>query len=360
MPRLLSSSLTDHALEWRELPWPLPWETIFGRKAPLALEIGFGNGAFMEEQCLAHPERDHIAVEVSWTAATHLFRRAHRNGITNLRVIVAEAEVVVGLLFAPDSIAEVFVNHPCPWHKARHEDRRLIRKEFLELLADRMQTGAHFLLVTDHDGYAAWATDALEGQKALVSRHATTEIDAIPGRTATKYEKKALDRGESIHYFQWIKQNEPIRVPIQPEHDSHLPPVGSESDDPEAMPTVVLSGGPADDVLFTSHEPIVHQEDHGGVHTVVKLGPVYKEMGRPVWLVETLVQEDRLRQDFTIQTVRLQSGELLVKFASAGRPHPTFGSKRAVWLLSQRLREQHADLKLVRQTVGETVATGAS
>ena len=356
--RPLSTVLHEYLLPWEAQVWPIPWSGVFEREAPLVLEIGFGNGQFLLEQALAHPERNHVGIELSWSGATRLFKRLDKHGITNVRTLLVNAEVALARHFTSESLAEVFVNHPCPWHKARHEDRRLVRKEFLELISNRMQMGAPFLLVTDHDGYAAWATEALEGQKALVSRHATTEIDAIPGRTATKYEKKALDRGESIHYFQWIKESEPISVPIQPQHDSHLP--DSDSDDPEAMPTVVLSGGPADDVLFTSHEPIVHQEDHEGVHTVVKLGPVYKEMGRPVWLVEALVQEDRLRQDFTIQAVRLQSGDLLVKFASAGRPHPTFGSKRAVWLVSQRLREQHADLKLVRQTVGETVAAGAS
>lgn len=358
VPHPLPTSLSEHAILWRELPWPLPWEQIFGRRAPLALEIGFGNGAFLEEQALAHPERDHVGVEVSWTAATHLFRRIHKRGLTNVRVLVADADVVLGLLFAPASIDEVFVNHPCPWPKARHEERRLIRPPFVSLMANRMKPGAPFLLVTDHDDYAAWATEVLEGQDALTSRHATTEITSIPGRTPTKYERKALDRGESIHYFEWKKVREPDSVPAQPQHDPYFaeePSLGS-AEETDSMPTVVLSGGPADEVMFDGYTPSTYQKTHAGVHTVVKLDAIYKELGRPVWLIDTLVLEDKLRQEFALQVVRLPSKELLIKLAAPGRPHPTHGAKRAVWLLGEWLREKHPSFSLVRQTVGENAA----
>ena len=354
VPQPLSNSLSEHAILWRELPWPLPWESVFGRRAPLALEIGFGNGAFLEEQARAHPERDHVGVEVSWTAATHLFRRIQRSGLTNIRVLVAEADVVLGLLFAPGTIEEVFVNHPCPWPKARHEERRLIRPQFLSLVANRMRAGAYFLLVTDHDAYAAWAAEALEGQRALVSRHATTEVSAIAGRTPTKYEQKALDRGEAIHYFQWRKEREPETLPPQPQHDPFEP------EQPTAMPTVVLSGGPDADSLFENFESSIHQEEHPpgpeAVHTVIKFSAVYRELGAEVWMIDTLVLENRLRQEFSLQVVRRRGGELLIKFAAAGRPHPTWGAKRAVWLLAERLRDMHPSFELVRQTVGEEAA----
>ena len=75
MPRPLSRSLEDHVLDWRASSWPVAWPTVFGREAPLALEIGFGNGQFLVEQAAEHPERDHVGIELSWSGATRLFKR---------------------------------------------------------------------------------------------------------------------------------------------------------------------------------------------------------------------------------------------------------------------------------------------
>src|SRR5262245_10036270 len=95
MVRSLARALSDYAVEWQAVPWPIRWDAVFGRAAPLVLEIGFGNGAFLAEQARAHPERDHVGIELSWTAATYLFRRLRAAGLGNVRVLVGDAEVLV-------------------------------------------------------------------------------------------------------------------------------------------------------------------------------------------------------------------------------------------------------------------------
>ncbi|NOT32284.1 MAG: tRNA (guanosine(46)-N7)-methyltransferase TrmB, partial [Planctomycetes bacterium] len=139
MGRSLSRALADYVVDWQREPWPIRWSAVFGRTAPLVLELGFGNGAFLVEQARAHPERDHVGIELSWTAATHLLRRLRAAQLGNARALLGEAEVLVRWPFALDSLSEVIVNHPCPWPKTRHYGRRLLTRGFLELLAERMR-----------------------------------------------------------------------------------------------------------------------------------------------------------------------------------------------------------------------------
>src|SRR5262245_3260095 len=201
MARPLYRSLFESVVDWQRQPWPIPWSDVFTRAAPLALEIGFGNGAFLAEQARAHPERDHVGIELSWTSATHLFRRLQRAGVSNVRILLGDAEALVHHLFGPEVLCEVFVNHPCPWPKTRHVERRLLARGFLALLAERMLHGARLHVVTDHAEYARWLGEELGGQRALASAHAAIEAPAPAGRTPTKYQLKAMAQGIPIHFF---------------------------------------------------------------------------------------------------------------------------------------------------------------
>lgn len=339
MARPLSVSLQDHVLEWAQLPWPADWSACFGRRAPLALEIGFGNGDFLVREALAHPERDHLGIELSWTAATHLFRRLGQAGCTNVRVLLGDAEALVEQLFAPATLDEVFVNHPCPWPKARHHERRLLRRDFLATLAARMRPGAPLTIVTDHAEYAAWLHDELAAEASLASRHATVEVAAIAGRAPTKYQLKAMAQGIPIHFFEWQKRPDaPATVP-------------SPSAPSPAMPTLTLTGARPGLDLFADFRPQRFREQERGIEVIVRLQAVYRRPDRPVWLVETFVQEDRLRQMFALDVV-LRDEQVLIKPSVMGQPYPTHGVKRAVWCAAMWLRARHPGLAVTHESLG--------
>lgn len=340
MPRPLSAALQAHVVEWARRPWPLDWATVFGRTAPLALEIGFGNGAFLVEQALAHPERDHLGIELSWTAARHLFRRLTQAGCTNVRVLLGDAEALVAELFAPEALSEVYVNHPCPWPKARHHERRLLRRDFLAVLAARMRAGAPLLIVTDHADYAAWLHGELAAEPRLASRHATVEVAAIAGRRPTKYQLKAMAQGIPIHYFEWWKRPDAAPEPPRAPAPAPLP-----------MPTLTLTGADPERELFPEFRPLRFRENAQGVEVIVKLLAIYRRPDQPVWLVETFVQEDRLRQMFALDVVQ-RGHEVLVKPSVLGDPYPTHGVKRAVWCVAAWLRARHAGLELTHECLG--------
>jgi tRNA (guanine-N7-)-methyltransferase len=340
MPRPLSVALKDHVVEWTGRPWPLDQAGIFGRHAPLALEIGFGNGAFLVEQALAHPERDHLGIELSWTAATHLFRRLGQAGCRNVRVLLGDAEALVAGLLAPDALSEVFVNHPCPWPKARHHERRLLRRDFLALLSSRMRPGAPLTIVTDHAEYAAWLHGELAAEATLTSRHATVEVGSIAGRTPTKYQRKAMAQGIPIHYFEWQKRADVAPAPPHAPAPPELP-----------MPTLTLTGAAPGTDLFQDFRPLRFREQERGIEVIVKFLAVYRRPDQPVWLVETFVQENRLRQMFALDVVQ-RGTKLLVKPSALGQPYPTHGVKRAVWCAATWLRWRHAGLVLTHESLG--------
>ncbi len=339
MTRPLSALLQQHLVDWQRCPWPPDWAAIFGRRAALALEIGFGNGDFLVREALLHPERDHVGIELSWTAATHLFRRLERARATNVRVVLADAEVALRHLFASAALSEVFVNHPCPWPKARHHQRRLLQPAFLALLAERMRPEAKLTVVTDHAAFAAWLGEVLAAGTAFESCHATAEVASIPDRAPTKYERKALAQGIPIHYFEWRR----TRASASP-----APSARSELE----MPSLTLRGPHDGERLFAGFEPRIFREQAAGVEVVVKLEALIRGAREGVWLLEVLVQEDKLRQEFGVLVVERPPDGLLIRLADMGRPHPTHGVRRALWFVARVLAERHPGLEIRQENLG--------
>ena len=360
--RALSTAIRDLLVDWRGVAWPVDWAECFGRRAPLTLEIGFGNGEFLAMEAREHPERDYVGIELSWSAVRRLFRRLERRRLDaaaappNVRVLMADAAVALRHLFAAESLDEVVANHPCPWPKARHLERRLFDREFLSLLATRMAPGARLTLVTDHQAYAEWLGDELAAQTALASCHATIEAPGIPGRRTTKYQRKAMAEGVAIHYFEWERSAAPDPVPagaLEARDRIHQGPTAL------AMPSVTLRGSFDREHLFQGFEPQLLRETHEGVDVVVRLLGTYRGDDGRTWLVETLVLEDGLRQEFASLVSARGPEELIVLLSGLGRPHPTHGVKRAVWLVGRWLRERHPGLTVAHENVGLAAASGS-
>ena len=117
------------------------------------------------------------------------------------------------------------------------------------------------------------------------------------------------------------------------------------------MPTLTLSGAVASTELFRAFSPVLFRERHEGLEVVVKLQAVYQRIDRAAWLVEALVHEGRLAQQFGIDVVA-RDATLLVKPSVLGQPYPTHGVKRAIWCVSQWLRSRYADLAVQHESLG--------
>jgi len=357
--RSLSQQLLHYLVDWRDSPWPIDWESLFGRNAPLSLEIGFGNGTFLAGQARSRPDRNHIGIELSWSAATRLFQRLEKAGVENARVLLIDAEAALQHLFLPESLTEVFANHPCPWPKARHGERRLFASPFLDLLTSRMRLGSRLTVVTDHAEYAQWLGEMLEGHPALTSCHPGIEAPELPGRQPTKYQRKAMAEGIPIHYFEWTKQAEPEGL-IAPAHRDQVDGAGSRDARTwyDSMPTISLRGDYDRKLLLADFQPLTLRETVDNIEIAVRLSGAFRREEPPMWLVECFVSEGKLRQEFAIMVIERKANELFLKLSGLGRPHPTFGVKLAIAGLGRVLMENDPKLTIVHENLGaEALAT---
>ena len=171
---------------------PLDPVAAFGRRAPLVVEVGSGMGEATAAMAAADPDRDVLAVEVHTPGLGNLLRLVEAAGLTNVRVVEADAREVLRDLLAPGSVDEVRVFFPDPWPKARHAKRRLVSSEFADLVADRLRPGGRLHVATDWPAYADRAA-------AVLQAHAADEVVSRErgARPVTRVEQRGTDAGRA-------------------------------------------------------------------------------------------------------------------------------------------------------------------
>ena len=125
------------------------WDAVFGRSAPLHVEIGCGNGFFLSSFAAAHPEYNVIGLEIRYKRTVLSTRKLLTAGVQNARVVRYDATCLEDL-FEPASLSGLYVNHPDPWPKDRHEKHRLIALPFLRDAALYLRPGAPLRVKSDH------------------------------------------------------------------------------------------------------------------------------------------------------------------------------------------------------------------
>jgi tRNA (guanine-N7-)-methyltransferase len=193
---------------------------LFGRTAPVTLEIGFGNGDNLAALATAHPEQDFLGIEVHTPGVGSLLRMAAANGSTNLRVIEQDAVEVLRERIAPDSLAAILVLFPDPWHKKRHHKRRLVSREFAELAASRLAPGGTLQLATDWVPYAEQMLEVLDATPTLANRAGVGRyVPRNPGRIRTRFEARGERLGHEVRdlCYERVTSNG-IPAPAAPRH----------------------------------------------------------------------------------------------------------------------------------------------
>jgi tRNA (guanine-N7-)-methyltransferase len=171
--------------------------SIFGRSAPITLEIGFGNGESLATMAQAEPERDFLGIEVHRPGVGHLLQRIEALRLTNLRVMCHDAVEVLKHQIPPGSLDTVQIFFPDPWHKKRHHKRRIIQPAFVALLAARMRPGGVLHLATDWEDYAQHMLEVLEASPQL--RNTASGFAPRPAhRPPTKFEERGQRLGHGV------------------------------------------------------------------------------------------------------------------------------------------------------------------
>jgi tRNA (guanine-N7-)-methyltransferase len=183
----------------------LDFGSAFGRTAPTILEIGFGMGGTTAEIAAGMPDKNFIGVEVHTPGVGSLLKLIGEQGLTNLRLIQHDAVEVITHMIAPESLAGVHIFFPDPWHKARHNKRRLIQPPFVNLLASRVASGGYIHCATDWEDYAQQMLEVLSGEPAL--RNTADGYAPRPDyRPVTKFENRGLKLGHGVWDLVFIKR----------------------------------------------------------------------------------------------------------------------------------------------------------
>jgi len=184
-------------------PAPLDAAGWFGRCAPLVLEIGCGSGTSTLAMATEEPGVDVIAVEVYRRGLAQLLCAMDREQVGNIRLVRANALVVLDQLLGSGSLTGVRVFFPDPWPKARHHKRRFLQPGTLGLIADRLVPGGVLHVATDHAGYAEHIADVGAGEPRLRRTAGGGHLPISIARPATKYETKARQAGSPVTEFIW-------------------------------------------------------------------------------------------------------------------------------------------------------------
>jgi tRNA (guanine-N7-)-methyltransferase len=131
----------------------LDWAAIFGREAPVILELGCGNARYTLMSALARPECDHIAVDVLPVVIRYATRRANQRGLSNTRFIVKDAQSFMSDYVAESSVQEIHLYHPQPFHDPRRAHLRLVTPRFLADVHRALAPGGLFVIQTDNPDY---------------------------------------------------------------------------------------------------------------------------------------------------------------------------------------------------------------
>jgi len=171
---------------------PLDLPGVFGRHAPVVLEVGFGMGEATAEMAAAQLDHDVLAVDVHTPGHGNLLRLVEHERLTNVRVASGDARVLLAEMLPSASLAAVRVFFPDPWPKARHAKRRLVTPDFAALVADRLAPGGLLHVATDIEAYAAEARAVLTAAPGL-------EPADPPWRATTRFERRGAREGRPSH-----------------------------------------------------------------------------------------------------------------------------------------------------------------
>jgi len=171
---------------------PLDLPALFGRRAPVVLEVGPGMGEATARMAAAEPGTDLLTVDVHTPGHGNLLKLVEAAGLSNVRVGAGDALVLLRRMLAPESLAGVRVFFPDPWPKARHTKRRLVTPAFVALVASRLVPSGTLHVATDWPDYASQV-------ERVVRQAPAFELGGRLPRPRTRFEQQGLDAGRTAY-----------------------------------------------------------------------------------------------------------------------------------------------------------------
>ena len=175
----------------------LDLDAVLGRSAPKILEIGFGMGESTAAIALAHLENDYLALEVHTPGVGSLLKQIEEKQLVNIRIIQHDAVEVLRDMLMDNVLDGVHIFFPDPWHKTRHNKRRLIQSPFVSQLVQKLKSGGYIHVATDWQDYAEQILAVLSAEPLL--QNTSENYSPRPAyRPLTKFEQRGLKLGHGV------------------------------------------------------------------------------------------------------------------------------------------------------------------
>ena len=205
-----SGRITESQRRAFETHWPnyglelvtgkLNTESIFGSAAFVVVEIGFGMGDSLLQMAEASPHQHFIGIEVYPPGVGSIMKRAHATQLKNLRVYLADANDVIEECFGENTIDRLQLFFPDPWHKKKHNKRRIVTPSFVQLVRSRLVLNGVFHMSTDWEAYAEQMLEIMEQSDGYLNCAGAGNFSEKPDyRPLTKFEL----RGERLGHNVW-------------------------------------------------------------------------------------------------------------------------------------------------------------
>lgn len=196
----------QHALQEYEAHYCLDpaqqydYAQVFGRQAPLIVEIGFGNGESLAAMAAANPDCDYIGIEVHRPGVGQLLLRLEQQQLRNVRVYCHDAVEILDRHVADNSLTAVHLFFPDPWPKKKHHKRRIVQAAFIGLVARKLIDGGYFHAATDWEDYVYAMRTVLDAEPQLRNAEEGGEgFSPRPDyRPLTKFEKRGMRLGHGV------------------------------------------------------------------------------------------------------------------------------------------------------------------
>lgn len=177
----------------------LDFERVFGNNQPVVLEIGFGNGESLLQMAAENPDQNFVGIEVHRPGVGHLLHLIGEQGLQNLRVMNHDAIDILQNQIADHSLSRVQLFFPDPWHKKKHNKRRIVQTAFLDLLATTLKANGQIHFATDWEPYAVHMMQTLEQHKQFANTQPANQFTPKPAyRPETKFERRGQRLGHGV------------------------------------------------------------------------------------------------------------------------------------------------------------------
>lgn len=176
------------------------WQEVFGRNAPLHVELGTGKGRFITETAALNTNINYIGIEAQLDVLFYAAQKAAANELTNVRLLVFDINNILDI-FADNEVDQLYINFCDPWPKARHAKRRLTHVSFLNKYRQILKSGGRLLFKTDNKALFEFSLEQF-AENGLTVENVTFDLhnsEFAENNIMTEYEQKFSGLGMKIH-----------------------------------------------------------------------------------------------------------------------------------------------------------------